>query len=279
VDHKNADPIVLTEMYKFMLFGYANSSNWKKTFETLDRMSLGPNLTDADKKQYDHIGLVAAASSKDNPKTIQYAEKVLKNDPKNFNALITLSGVLSQTLPPTNPAKDQQIARTLDITKQALDQPRPQGVTDAQWNPIQQQLRETSCLMLLNQKKYPESIAECQAALKINPKDGFAYYWIGLSHKSALIDLSKKYNEAVDTYNANRDKGPLVVDELRDKMQGAEKIASDKRDETVDAFAKAAAIGGDAGNQAMAELQGGVFPGTPAELKALIEEKKKQLGD
>jgi hypothetical protein len=278
VDHKNADPIALTEVYKYMLFGYANSSNWKKTLETIERQSMAPKLTEADKKQYDQIGLVAAASSKDNPKTVEYAEKVLKNDPKNFNALITLSGVLSQTLPPTNPAKDQQIEKTLVITKQALEQPRPQGVTEAQWNPIQQQLRETTCLMLLNQKKYPESIAECQAALKINPKDGFAYYWIGLSHKSALIDLSKKYNEAVDNYNAHRTDGQLVVDEMREKMEGAQKVATDKRDETVDAFAKAVAVGGEAGKQAMTELQA-IFQGTPAELNQLIEEKKKQLGD
>ena len=278
VDHKDADPIAVTEVYKMMLFGYANSSNWKKTLETIERQSIAPKLTEADKKQYDQIGLVAAATSKDNPKTVEYAEKVLKNDPKNLNALITLSGVLSQTLPPTNPAKDQQIEKTLTVTKQALEQPKPQGVPEPQWNAIQQQLRETTCLMLLNQKKYPESIAECQAVLKINPKDGFAYYWIGLSHKSALIDLSKKYNESVENYNAHRQDGQLVVDELRAAMQGAEKVASDKRDETVDAFAKAAALGGEAGKQAMTELKG-IFTGSEAELNQLIEEKKKQLGD
>jgi hypothetical protein len=93
-----------------------------------------------------------------------------------------------------------------------------------------------------------------------------------------LIDLSKKYNQAVDDYNNNRDKGQIVVDEFREKMDGAMKVASDKRDETVDAFAKAAAIGGEAGKQAMEELKA-IFTGTPAELSQLIEEKKKQLGD
>jgi len=282
-DHKDADPIALTHVFKMMYLGYANAGNWAKVLESYDRMgTLGPKLTDAEKQQYTQIALVAAANSKNNPRTIEIAEKVLKDDPNNFNALITLSGVLSSTLPTANPQKDAQITRTLEITKKALAQPRPQGVTDAQWNPIQVQLRETTCLMLLNQTKYQESITECQAAIKLNPKDGYAWYWIGLSHRAALIDLSKKYNEAVDKYNANRTADQLVLDGLRAEMQGAEKVASDKRDETADAFARAAAIGGDAGKQAMTELQkifDGTPDGTPENINRLIEQKKSQLGN
>jgi tetratricopeptide (TPR) repeat protein len=283
VDHKDVDPIALTHVFKMMYLGYANAGNWVKVLESYDRMgTLGPKLTDAEKQQYTQIALVAAANSKNNPRTIELAEKILKDDPNNFNALITLSGVLSGTLPTSNPQKDAQITKTLEITKRALAQPRPQGVADAQWNPIQVQLRETSCLMLLNQIKYQESIAECQAAIKLNPKDSYAWYWIGLSHRAALIDLSKKYNEAVDKYNANRTADQLVLDELRAAMQGAEKVASDKRDETADAFARAAAIGGDAGKQALTELQKifeGTPQGTPQAINDLIEQKKSQLGN
>ena len=272
-DHKNADPVALTQIYQFMLLGYAKSSNWPKTLESLERMDIATKLTDADKKTYDQIGILAASNAKNTPKTIEYAEKVLKNDPKNFNALITLSGVLSATVPASGATKDAHIERTLKVTRDALALPKPAEIPDAQWNPIQSQLRQTSCLMLLNQQKYNESITECQAALKINPKDAFAWYWIGLSHRAALIDLSKKYNESVDLYNASRDKGQLVVDEMRAAMQGAEKVASDKKEETVDAFARAAAIGGDAGKQAMQELQK-IFTGTPDELAQLINSKK-----
>ena len=38
-------------------------------------------------------------------------------------------------------------------------------------------------------------------------------------------------------------------------MQAVEKLTADKRSEMVDAFAKAAAIGGEAGKQAQNELQ------------------------
>jgi tetratricopeptide (TPR) repeat protein len=272
-DHKTADPVILTQIYQFMLLGYAKSGNWPKTLESVERMDAATKLTDAEKKQYVQIGLLAASNSKNNAKTIEYAEKVLKDDPKNFNALITLSGVLSATVPASGPPKDAHIERTLKVTKDALALPKPAEVPDAQWNPIQSQLRQTSCLMLLNQQKYTDSMAECQAALKINPKDAFAWYWIGLSHRAELIPLAKKYNDAVDAYNQGRDKGQLVVDELRAAMQGADTVATNKRDETVDALARAAAIGGEAGKQAMAELQK-IFTGTPDELNRLIQEKK-----
>jgi hypothetical protein len=281
VDHKDADPIALTQVYQMMLLSYANSANWPKTLETLDRMNLAPKLTDADKKQYTQIGLAACVNKKDTECTIKYAELVLKDDPKNFPALVTLAGTQSQKLqsmPPTDPNRNAQLTKTLEITRQALALPRPDKMPDPQWNPIQQQLHETACLVLLNQTKYPDSIAECQAALKVNGKDSYAWYLIGLSHKAALIDLTKKYNDSVDKYNANRTAPPLELDELRAAMQGAEKIASDKKDETVDAFARSVAFGGEAAGEAKKELQK-LFTGTPEELNKLIDEKKSATGN
>jgi len=273
VDHAKADPIALTDMYRMLLLSYANSGNWAKTLETIERPALGPNVTEEEKKRNTQIGLLAASNLKDNKKIVEYAEKVLKDDPKNLNALVTLSGVLSATMPPTNPGKDPHIARTLDITKQALAVPKPQGIADPQWNQIQQQLRDTACLMLLNQQKYAEAIAECQAALKVNPKDAYAWYWIGLAHRPAFVDLNKKYHESVDKFNANRTAPQLELDELRAQMQIAEKLAEDKLNETLDALARAAAIGGDAGTQALAELKK-LFTGTPEDLQKLIDSKK-----
>ena len=48
VDHKDADPIALTNMYHMLILAYANGSNWAKTLETVERFNLGPKLTDAD---------------------------------------------------------------------------------------------------------------------------------------------------------------------------------------------------------------------------------------
>jgi tetratricopeptide (TPR) repeat protein len=241
-------------------------------------MSIAPKLTEADKRQYTQIALLGATNLKNNPKIQEYAEKVLAFDPNNLNALITLSNLLSQTLPQTEPAKTGGLVKTLEITKRALSQPRPKDVADAQWNPIQLQLRQTTCMVLLNQQKYPESMAECREALKLSPKDPYAWYLIGMSFKVELIDRQKKYTEAVDNYNKVRTTADqITLDELKATFQGLEKIASDKRDETLDAFARSAAVGGPVADQARGEMQ--KITGDAGETNRLIEEKKSQLGN
>jgi hypothetical protein len=278
VDHKDADPCALTNMYHMLILAYANGSNWAKTLETVERFNLGPKLTDADKAKYTEFGLLAATNLNNNAKVIEYANKVLATSPTNLNALISKSRALSQDLPTQDPAKSTRLAEVLEVTNKALAQPKPQGVTDAQWNPIQQQLHETACLMLLNQNKYADSIGACQAALKVNGKDGYAWYLIGMSRKAELKPLLDKYKEALDKYNAERTADQITVDENRALYQGREKVASDKRDEAVDAFARAAAIGGSASAESMKELKN-LFMGTPEELNKLIEEKKAQTGN
>ena len=278
VDHKDADPCALTNMYQMMIRAYAGASNWAKTLETVERPNLAPNLTDDDKKLFTQFGLLASSNLNNNAKIIEYSNKVLATDPTNLNALLSLSRTLSQDLPAQDPAKAQRLAQVLEVTNKALAQPKPQGVPDAQWNPIQQQLHETACLMLLNQNKYTDSIAACQGALKVNTKDGYAWYLIGMSRKAELKPLIDKYKEALDKYNAEREKDQITVDENRALYQGREKVASDKRDEAVDAFARAVGMGGNAATEAEKELKN-LFMGTPEELKKLIEEKKTQTGN
>ena len=131
--------------------------------------------------------------------------------------------------------------------------------------------------MLLNQMKYSDSIAEAQLALKINSKDSYAWYLIGLNHKASLAELIKKYRALLDKYNENRTTADqIALDEMKTAYQVAEKIASDKTDETLDAFARSVAAGGPSATPAREELQK-FFTGTPEELNRLIEEKKKTL--
>jgi tetratricopeptide (TPR) repeat protein len=278
VDHKDADPLALTQIYQMMLLSYANAGNWAKTLETVERQSMAPKLSEADKRQYTQIGLLAATNLKNNAKVVEYAEKVLAFDPNNLNALISLSNILSQTLPATEPGKTAALAKTLEITKRALAQPKPANIPDTQWNPIQLQLRQTASMVLLNQQKYAESMAEAKAALSINPKDGYAWYLIGMSLKVDLADRVGKYSKSVDNFNAARTTAdPIQLDELKSIIQQMEQLASEKRTETLDAFAKSAAAGGPTAEQARQEIQ--KITQNPEETNKLIEEKKSQLGN
>jgi hypothetical protein len=131
--------------------------------------------------------------------------------------------------------------------------------------------------MLLNQKKYAETITACEAALKVNPKDGDSYYLIGLAMKPSLVDLVAKYNESVNKLNENRTADQITRDELMAVKDGAEKVAESKKEEIIGIFAKAVACGGGAAAQAKDELTK-LFGGTPDEMNAVVAEKKKELG-
>ena len=91
VDHKDADPIALTQIYSMMLLGYANAGNWAKTLDTVERPTLAPNLTPAEKTKVHPDWVARGDQSQEQCKDrLSTAEKVLKDDPKNLNALVTL---------------------------------------------------------------------------------------------------------------------------------------------------------------------------------------------
>jgi hypothetical protein len=58
VDHKDADPFVLTQVYRFLFVSYVFDSNWTKVLETYDRINL-EKLTDEEKDQFAKIAEIA----------------------------------------------------------------------------------------------------------------------------------------------------------------------------------------------------------------------------
>jgi hypothetical protein len=64
IDHSDADPQALTQVYTMMLLSYANASNWVKVVETYDRINLAPKLTDADKQRFAQSAEIAKRNLK-----------------------------------------------------------------------------------------------------------------------------------------------------------------------------------------------------------------------
>ena len=58
VDRKDADPVVLTQVYRFLFVSYVFDSNWTKVLETYDRINL-ERLTDDEKNQFAKIAELA----------------------------------------------------------------------------------------------------------------------------------------------------------------------------------------------------------------------------
>jgi tetratricopeptide (TPR) repeat protein len=269
--------VMRTQTYMAILISYYQTQNWAKVLEIADKQAqMAPTLSADDKKTVHLAGLTAAEGMKNTAKQKEYANKVLEGDPQNAGALVTLSGLLSNSIPTEEAAKAKHLDETLAITKRALATPRPAGATEAQWKPVLMQLHDTTCMVLLNQKKNAEAIAACQEALKLEKKDGYAYYLMGLAMKPAVADAIAKYKASVDKLNENRSADQLTRDELTATMQGLQSAATTKTDELIEVFAKSVATGWSGSANARNELK--IFTGTPEELEKLIAAKKAELG-
>lgn len=268
--------VARTQTYMQILLSYVQIPSWPKALETADKQAqMAPTLGADDKKQVLLIGMRAAEQTKNTAKLKDYVNRVLENDPRHLGALITLSGLLANSLPTEQSAIMKHLDETLTITKRALAQPKPAGASDGQWNPVLVQLRDTSCMVLLNQKKYTDAIAECQAALKIDIKDGYAYYLMGLAMKPAAVEAIAKYTAAIDKLNENRAADQITRDDLKATADSLEKTATTKTDELIEVFAKSVATGWANAASARNELK--IFKGTPEELNKLIADKKAEI--
>jgi hypothetical protein len=267
--------VMLKDAYMLTVVSFHEAGNWAKTIEWVDKQPAAvTGLAPAQKTSLLQAALRSAQQGKNTAKTQTYAEEFLKLDPKNLEALYALSGLLfSATIPTDEAAKTKHLDYTLDITKRTLAQPRPAGVQDAQWNPILTQLHDTASMVLLNQKKYSEAIAEADISIGINKRDGYAYYLKGLAKKPELIDAIKKYNDSVQKLNDNRTADQLTRDDLTATKDALDAAAVAKTDELVQIFAKAVACGETRGRN---ELK--IFTGTPEALEKIIQDQKAALG-
>jgi tetratricopeptide (TPR) repeat protein len=274
VTFKTADPIAVQQAYMMMIRAYYGAKAWAKVVETADKQAaIAPALPAVDKKTVLLMGMDASTRIPNNPKTKEYAEKILTGEPANFGALVTLSNLLANTLPADDAAKQKQFDETLVITRRALAITKPEGFDAATLNQIVITLRNTEAMVLLNQKKYPEAIAAAEATIKLDKKNAMAWYLTGLSLVPSMNTANKAYRDSIDLYNKSRGEGQLIVDQLKADSDVALLALQKAVDLVHKAFGNAVAAGGPGSAEAMKQLQQ-VFTGTPAELDALITERK-----
>jgi hypothetical protein len=284
-DFKNSDMKV--QAYTTMILAYANAGQagaagaFQKALDYAERVKeFAPNADANLIGTVNAVGFLASQGLKNTAKTVEYGEKLLAANPNNLEVLITLSSIHSSSFPADPAARDAHINKTIEITKRALAQPKPAQVNDAQWKQVQVQLLLTNCAMTYNKRQYPETIAACDQVLKLDKKDGRAWYYTGLAHKFQVPDLQKKYEAAVDEYNANRTADAIVVADYKARSDEALRVVEAKLQEAIDAFAASVAAGGVA--EARTELEPlykSKNDGSLEGLDALIATKKQELGE
>jgi len=284
-DFKESDFIGNT--YTMIIGAYTGAQNWAKVIDAAERAAAFPGADNRLKAFAYANAMVASQNLNQIDKVISYGDKVLAIDPNDLNTMITLSAVIPAKLPADEAGKKAALDKAEGLAKKALGGVEPLlAKADPAQKPqivqIQSQLHSTLGLIAYDRLDYPKSIEEYDQAVKSNPKDDVAHFYMGADYQALSAQASRTYQDAVkaenDAKQAKADKP--TIDELAAKRQGLENDVREKRDKSIDEYATAAAIGGvvaqDAKN-ALTKLWQAKNDNLDG-MDAFIAQKKQQLG-
>src|SRR5215471_3660451 len=271
-----------------MIIGaYTGAQNWAKVIDAADRAAAFPGADNKLKAFAYANAMVASQNLNQIDKVISYGDKVLAIDPNDLNTMITLSAVIPAKLPADEAGKKASLDKAEGLAKKALGGIEPLlAKADAAQKPqivqIQSQLHSTLGLIAYDRLDYPKSIEEYDQAVKSNPKDDVAHFYMGADYQALSAQASRTYQDAVKAENdAKQAKADQpTIDELAAKRQGLENDVREKRDKSIDEYATAAAISGVVSQDAKSALQK-LWQAKNDNLNGLdafIAQKKQQLG-
>jgi tetratricopeptide (TPR) repeat protein len=284
-DFKESDFIGNT--YTMIISAYTSAQNWAKVVDAAERAVTLPSADNRLKAFAYANAMVASQNLNQIDKVIAYGDKVLAIDPNDLNTMITLSAIIPAKLPTDEAGKKASLDKAEGLAKKALTGLDPvlaqaPPAQKGQIVQIQSQLHSTLGIIAYDRLDYTKSIEEYDQAVKTNPKDDVAHFYMGADYQALSAQASRTYQEAVKAENeAKQAKADQpTIDELAAKRQGLENDVREKRDKAIDEYATAAAIGGviaqDARNalQKLWQAKNDNLDG----MDAFIAQKKQQLG-
>jgi tetratricopeptide (TPR) repeat protein len=179
----------------------------------------------------------AAQMMRDNPKAIVYYERALEAEPKNYNAMLMLAGVIAQGTREFDLDKEEKLSKAEKYAKEAMTlvasavKPNPQ-VTDAQWEEAKKDFtamaHQDLGLVAIARKKYDVAITEFKEAI-----DGAAG-----PDPSTMVRLAGAYSDAgkpddaisvLDKVLAMADLNPSIKQVAQAEKARAEKAKAAKQ--------------------------------------------------
>lgn len=146
-----------------------------------ERIAAAENLVtkykDSEFKSYALFMAAQAAMAKgDQVGAIQYGNRSLEADPKNFQALLLVSGLLAQSTREFDLDKDEKLGRATKMANDAIAavtaaaKPNP-ALTDDQWTGIKKdmtsQAHDTLGMVAMVQKKYDVAVNEFKSSMEV----------------------------------------------------------------------------------------------------------------
>jgi tetratricopeptide (TPR) repeat protein len=155
-------------------------------------------VTDHPTSQLKSLALFLAAEASerknDGPKAIAYAETALEADPKNYQAMLLISGELARSTRENDLDKEEKLSRAEKFANNAVPainaapKPNPQ-LSDDQWNGYKKddiaQAHSDLGMIAMVRKKYDVAITEFKAAV-----DGAA-----TPDGATMVRLASAYNQ------------------------------------------------------------------------------------
>jgi len=150
-----------------------------------ERIAAAENLVtkykDSEFKSYALFMAAQAAQTKgDQVAALTYGNRSLEADPKNFQALLLVSGLLAQSTREFDLDKDEKLGRSTKMANEAVEavnaaaKPNP-ALTDDQWAGIKKdmisQAHDTLGTVAMVQKKYDVAITEYHFDGDVHPYD------------------------------------------------------------------------------------------------------------
>jgi uncharacterized protein YhaN len=257
--YKDADPAMMPSAYSLIIGGYTNSKNWAKVIDAADRAVALPNV-DNRTKAFAYANAMSAAQNMTPPnvdKVIEYGDKVLGMAPNDLNTLIVLATYIPQKYPGNKAQLDKAVelaTRALagleDLIAKATPQEKPAYVQ------YHGSMHQTLGLIAYNNKEYTKSIQENELAIKDNPKDDAAHFYMAYVYLALMVDASKSYQASIqkerDAIAAKADQP--TMDEIKAQTTDFGDKVKAHRDKAIDELAIAVAIGGPSAAPAQAEL-------------------------
>ena len=284
-DFKESD--FISNTYTMIIGAYTAAQTWPKVIDAAERAAAFPAADNKLKAFAYANAMVASQNLNQIDKVVSYGDKVLAIDPNDLNTMITLSAVIPAKLPADDAGKKASLDKAEGLAKKALAGVDPLlAKADPAQKPqivqIQSQLHGTLGLIAYDRLDYAKSIEEYDQAVKSNPKDDVAHFYMGADYQALSAQASRTYQDAVKAENdAKQAKADQpTIDELAAKRQGLENDVREKRDKSIDEYATAAAISGvvsqDAKNalQKLWQAKNDNLDG----LDAFIAQKKQQIG-
>jgi hypothetical protein len=247
--YKDADPAMIPSAYSLIIGGYTNSKNWAKVIDAADRAAALPNV-DTRTKAFAYANAMSAAQNmtpQNVDKVIEYGQKVLSVAPTDLNTMIVLATAIPQKYPGDKAHLDEAaqlatkaLAGLEDLIAKATPQEKP---TYLQYHGS---MHQTLGLIAYNEQQYTKSIQENELAIKDNPKDDAAHFYMAYVYLALMGDASKSYQASIqkekDAIAAKADQP--TMDEIKAQTsEFADKVRAN-RDKAIDELAIAVAIGG-----------------------------------